>query len=103
MRDVGLLDSALARPAASFAGEHLYKTIFDKAAALIHSLLLNHPFADGNKRTATYLGYRFLEINGYLLKVSNKELVQFALNVESKKLDLPKISAWLKKHSRKQK
>lgn len=102
LRDVGLLQSALARPAASFAGEYLYKTIFDKAAALLYSLLLNHAFADGNKRTATYFAYRFLEINGYVLKVSNKELAQFALDVESKKLDLRRTSSWLKKYSKRQ-
>ena len=52
IRDFGLLHSAIERPKASFAGKDLYQDIFTKAAALVHSLVLNHPFIDANKRTA---------------------------------------------------
>ena len=52
MRDFGLLHSAVERSRASFGGEDLYPDIFSKAAALLHSLILNHPFIDGNKRTS---------------------------------------------------
>jgi len=52
IRDVGLLESAAGRPRASFGGKDLYPNIFLKASVLVHSLLLNHPFVDGNKRTA---------------------------------------------------
>lgn len=103
IRDFGLLDSALNRPAHSFGGVYLYETIFEKAAALIHSLLLNHPFVDGNKRTSTFLAYRFLLINNYKMETTNKELVKFALNIESKKLNLERIAKWLKSHSKKTK
>ena len=58
-----LLYSAIERPKATFGGDDLYETIFDKAAALIHSLILNHPFVDGNKRTAFVSLARFLYIN----------------------------------------
>lgn len=101
IRDTGLLDSALNRPAHSFGGVYLYKTIFEKTAALMYSLLLNHPFVDGNKRTSTYLAYRFLLINNYKLQTTNKNLVKFALDIESKKLNLEKIAKWLKSHSKK--
>jgi len=101
VRDLGLLDSALNRPFHSFAGTDLYENIFEKTAALIHSLLLNHPFVDGNKRTSTYLGYRFLQINNYTFTATNNQLVKFALDIESKKLDLAGIAKWLKAHSRK--
>lgn len=101
IRDFALLESALFRPAASFGGQDLYPTIFEKAAALVHSLLLNHQFVDGNKRTATFLVYRFLMINGYKFSVSNKELVQFTLDIEAKKLDLAGISSWLRNNSKK--
>ncbi len=53
IRDVGLLQSAVARPRATFEGEDLYPDVCSKAAALMHSLINNHPFVDGNKRTGT--------------------------------------------------
>lgn len=101
IRDVGLLDSALNRPTHSFGGVYLYKTIFEKAAALIHSLIFNHPFVDGNKRISTFLTYRFLLINNYKLEVTNKDLVKFALGIESKKINLEGIAKWLKSHTKK--
>lgn len=101
LRDLNLLDSAIKRPQSSFMGTDLYPTLFNKAAALMHSILLNHPFIDGNKRTATVSMSYFLHLNGYELEVGQKELVNFALSVESKKLDLEQISKWLKDHSEK--
>ena len=99
IRDLGLLESALQRPQASFMGVDLYATLFDKAAALIHSILLNHPFLDGNKRTATVSVARFLYVNEFKLTVIQNELVKFALEVEAKILDLEQIPKWLKEHS----
>jgi len=99
VRDLPLLESAMQRPQASFYGEDLYVGIFDKAAALMHSLILNHPFIDGNKRTGTVATAGFLHFNGHDLKLTQKELVEISLLVESKKLDLEQISKWLKDHS----
>ena len=101
IRDLNLLISAISRPQASFAGEDLYSDLFDKAAAFIHSLILNHPFLDGNKRTAIVSGARFLYVNCYLFNAGNSELVVAALKIESKKWDISKISSWLKKNSKK--
>ena len=103
IRDFTLLHSAIFRPQASFGGKDLYPTIFDKASALIHSLLLNHPFNDGNKRAALASCERFLNINGIAVTASQKEKVQFTLNIESKKLNLEGIAKWLMTHSRKTK
>lgn len=99
IRDIALLQSAIERPKSSFMGEDLYPTIFDKVAALIHSILLNHPFIDGNKRTSMVAGSYFLHLNGFELKVEQHQLVEAALNIESKKWDLEQISKWLKDHS----
>ena len=55
VRDLGLLESAVYRPQTTFDAQDLYLSIFDKAAALLQSLLKNHPFIDGNKRTALSL------------------------------------------------
>lgn len=59
LRDLGLLESALMRPQATFDEADLYKSLFDKGAALLHSLLMNHQFVDGNKRTAMFLCHDF--------------------------------------------
>lgn len=99
VRDLNLLDSAIQRPESSFMGDDLYPTIFDKVAALMHSILLNHPFVDGNKRTATASAAYFLYLNGYELEVTQEEMVQLALRVESKKIDLEQIAKWFKEYS----
>jgi len=100
IRELALLESAVFRPQSTFAGEELYSTIFDKASALIHSLVLNHPFVDGNKRTATASMLVFLEINGLTLKVGQKELLKTVLKIESKDMDIEEIADWLKKNSK---
>jgi len=101
LRDIALLESAVYRSQATFGGIDLYPSIFEKAGALVHSLLLNHPFVDGNKRTAIASMLVFLEINGYLFSVTQRELVKTALSIENKKWNIEKISLWLKKHSKK--
>ncbi|MCC3653662.1 type II toxin-antitoxin system death-on-curing family toxin [Streptomyces sp. S07_1.15] len=68
VRDAGLLESAVHRPSAAMYGEEAYPDIFDKAAALLQSLAVNHPFFDGNKRTAWLSCATFLAINGIQLR-----------------------------------
>lgn len=101
IRDLGLLQSAIARPQSAFGGQDLYPSIFDKAAALFHSLMFNHAFVDANKRTTITSTARFLALNGCELQSTDRELVDFPLNVENNHLSLEEISAWLKKHSKK--
>lgn len=99
VRALDLLDSAIHRPQSSFMGDDLYPTLFHKAAALMHSILLNHPFIDANKRTSTVSMAYFLHLNGYDIEVGQKELVELALKVESKQMDLEQISKWLTEHA----
>lgn len=101
LRDLGLLESAVARPQASFGGQDLYPNIFLKGGALIHGILRNHPFVDGNKRTSMYSAMTFLELNGYQFKAEQKEIVVFALKVENDKLSVEEIAKWLKEHTKK--
>jgi len=101
IRDLGLIQSAIAKPQSSFGGEDLYPYILDKSAALFHSLIFNHAFVDGNKRTAIASTARFLAKNGYELDVNEKEFVKFTLRVENKHLTIKEIADWLKKHSKK--
>ena len=100
VRDVGLLESAVARPKATFDRQELYKDIFEKAAALMESLINNHPFVDGNKRTGIACTVLFLKQNGILFSAKNRELETFTLRVASSKIGLPEIANWLKNHSR---
>lgn len=99
VRDFGLLHSAVERPKATFDNQDLYPTVFNKAAALLQSLTLNHPFTDGNKRTAWLSTKRFLFLNQFHLRAIKMEAVEFMLEVDNEKLSLSKISSWLKKHS----
>lgn len=99
IRDLGLIESAVARPKATFGGEYLYPSLFDKAAALLQSLLKNHAFVDGNKRTALTSASIFLEKNHYKLINHHKEEVEFAIRVDNGNLTIKQISNWLKEHS----
>ena len=72
IRDLGMLLSALGRPQATFQGKDLYSDLFSKAAALMDSLVRNHPFIDGNKRTAITSTAIFLRINGFHLDVTER-------------------------------
>jgi death-on-curing protein len=98
IRDLGLLHASSERPKASFAGKDLYSTLFEKAAALAHSIILNHPFLDGNKRTALASMTLFLELNGVFLSITQEEAVWFSTWIESQKPSLKEIAAWLIKH-----
>lgn len=101
VRDIGMLLSALGRTQATFDGKELYPDIMLKAAALIDSLVRNHPFVDGNKRTAITASALFLRLNGYLLQVENREMVRFALACAQSQLSLVEIAEWFRKYSKK--
>lgn len=103
VRDVGLVQSAVARPQATVYGQEAYRGIWDKAAALLHSLASNHGFMDGDKRVAWVAAWTFLEINGHPLDpgfdVDAAE--KFMLSVADGKIDsVFEVSAELKKYSR---
>lgn len=101
VREVGLLQSSAERAKTSFGGHELYKSVFEKAGAYMHSLAMYHVFLDGNKRTAIAAAARFLDLNNYELTASNKEIENFAIRVVTKRLEISDISTWLKKHSKK--
>ncbi len=101
IRDLTLLQSALARPMATFDNNALYPDLFSKAASVMHSLIKNHPFTDGNKRTAIAAASIFLLRNNYSLKASNKELERFTLKVASENVELQEMAYWFKRHSTK--
>ena len=94
LRDVGLLASAVARPRAAFAGAELYPSLDAKAAALMQSLILNHPFLDGNKRTGITAAALFLLGNGRRLTADNAELERFSYAVTNGQVALAGMSLW---------
>ena len=98
VRDFSLLHSAVERCKATFNGQSLYPTLFSMAAALLQSLCMNHPFSDGNKRTAWASTKRFLWINGYHLLTKPKEGADFMVRVDNEKPDLKTIASWLRSH-----
>ena len=98
IRDIDLLASALGRPQATFGGKDLYPSIFLKTAAMIQSILLNHPFVDANKRTALATGEYFLYLNKKEIKATQDEKVEFPLWVENKKPSIEEIASWIKNH-----
>ena len=100
VRDIGLLESAIARPFQTFGGENLYKTVFEMAAALGESLIINHPFVDGNKRTGL-LGMLSLLLEYNLsLKATEEETYNFTIKISTGEIKFEEIVIWLKNNSK---
>ncbi len=96
--NMGGLESALAQPKMTFAGEELYPTIVEKASALSFSLIKNHPFIDGNKRIGHAAMEVFFILNGFEINAAVDEQEQLILQVASGKLGRDEFSEWLRSH-----
>lgn len=99
VRDRTVLESAVARPQASAFGQDAYPTIYEKAAALLHSLILNHPFVDGNKRSGTVALVAFLQQNDVQPDWEIQDAYSFIIAVAEGKHDVPTIAAWLRSNT----
>ena len=97
IRDMGALESALAQPRMTFGGE-LYLTLAEKAAALGFSLIMNHPFVDGNKRAGHAAMETFLVLNGYEIEATVDEQEGIILRVASGKFGRNEFTNWLRGH-----
>ena len=93
-----LLESAAGRPKMAIGGQELYPTLEEKAAALMHSLIANHPFVDGNKRTAFLATQEFLRLNNHQIVATNEELLEFTLAIAEGWLEFHEIVDWLCSH-----
>ena len=98
MRDMGLLRSALNAPFQAFGGKEVYPSLLSKAAAMCRSVISNHPFIDGNKRTGIHVMLIFLEINGIQSEYAQKELIDLGLGVAAGNFDINDIFNWLSDH-----
>lgn len=99
-RDGGALEAALARPQMTFGGEDLYPELVDKAAALMHSLVMNHPFVDGNKRVGAHACILFLLTNAVEPVFSAAELTDITMAVARGEVTAEALSIWLRQRSR---
>jgi death-on-curing protein len=95
VRDLGLLDSAVARPRSSAFGTDSYPTVHLKAAALLQSIVGNHALVDGNKRLGWLATVVFLDINGETVALSDAEAFDLVVSVADGDLDLDDIAARL--------
>ncbi|MGB5297701.1 MAG: type II toxin-antitoxin system death-on-curing family toxin [Thiogranum sp.] len=95
VRDLGLLESALYRPRTGY-----YADLAEMAAALFESLIMNHPFVDGNKRVAFFATDVFLRLNGYKLKVDAKKANRFLIGLlENDCCTFDQLLPWIRKHT----
>jgi len=99
MRSPELLDSAVHQAYQTYGGHDLYPTPFDKAAALIRSLTSNHPFLDGNKRTAWLAAWVLLRANNIRIVATTEEIVDLMVAVATRKLEVEDISNFLLDHA----
>ncbi|MFN5856692.1 MAG: type II toxin-antitoxin system death-on-curing family toxin [Pseudanabaenaceae cyanobacterium] len=98
LRDIGLLESAVNQPRMTFGEQELYPTIIDKASALCFSIVMNHPFVDGNKRTGHAAMETFLVLNKLEISASTDEQEQIILNLASGELRRGAFTEWLQQN-----
>jgi death on curing protein len=99
LRDLGLLQSALAMPAAGFGGRYLHSDLLEMAAAYLFHIVQNHPFIDGNKRTGTVATIVFLALNGIELQADETQLEQLVIDVAKGKAGKSSVADFLRKNS----
>jgi death-on-curing protein len=97
VRDIGALLSAVAQPRVSFAGKDLYPTLEEKAAALMFSLIQNHPFMDGNKRLGHAAAEALLALNGVQLLASVDDAEKVVLEVAAGKCSREQLLSWVRR------
>ena len=99
IRDKNLLASAVKTPFQTFMGNDLYPSIYDKAAQLCYGIANNHPFTDGNKRTALHSMYVYLIINGYDITATQQDVENLIINVAAGRMHNTELSKWLQKNT----
>ena len=99
IRDKSLLASAVNAPFQTFMGNDLYPSIYDKAAQLCYGIANNHPFTDGNKRTALHSMYVYLIINGYDITATQQDVENLIINVAAGRMNNTELSKWLQENT----
>jgi death-on-curing protein len=96
-----MLASIAQKPRTNFDDRELYPDMFIKAAVIYEAIVNYRVFVDGNKRTGFAAMARFLDINSYVLKVSDKEIENYTVSIATNNPHLEDVAAWIKKHSKK--
>lgn len=96
IRDLGLLTSAIEMPKSAFGGEDLHPTVFDKAAAYLFHIAKNHPFIDGNKRSASFTSLLFLRINGIRLLLDQSQYELLVIGVAEGLISKTQVASYYK-------
>ena len=99
IRDENLLASAVNTPFQTFMGSDLYPSLYDKAAQLCYGIANNHPFTDGNKRTALHSMYVYLIINGIDITASQQEVENLIINVAAGNMTNTELAEWLRENT----
>lgn len=99
VRDENLLASAVNTPFQTFMGNDLYPSIYDKAAQLCYGLANNHPFTDGNKRTALHSMYVYLIINGFDIMATQQDVENMIINVAAGNMTNTELAQWLRENT----
>lgn len=99
LRDSDLLESAIGRPYQTFDNKELYQTPIEKAAAIMESIVKNHPFVDGNKRTGYVLGRLLLMNSGMDIHASEDEKYELVIKISEGRIDYDEIKGWLNENS----
>ena len=99
VRDLGLLESALAMPAATFGDDFLHASLDEQAAAYLFHLVKNHPFVDGNKRTGLVAMLAFLGLNGRRLEAPDDDLTDLVLGVAEGRVTKAEVAVFVRRHS----
>jgi len=100
IRDIGLLQSAVAMPQASFGGQFLHADLFERAAAYLFHIVQNHPFVDGNKRVGAMAAFTFLKLNGLTLTAPDTDFENVILLVAQGELTKADVAEFFRKHAR---
>ena len=100
VRDLGLLQSALAQPCGTFGGQFLHANLMEMAAAYLFHLVQNHPFTDGNKRVGLVATLVFLEFNGKEIDAPDADLETLVLSVAQGQANKTAISSFLQQHEK---
>lgn len=103
VRDIGLLQSAVAMPQAQYGSQYLHSDLYEMAAAYLYHIALNHPFIDGNKRVGAMAADVFLLMNGIFPTMDEDAWANLVLEVAQRKMEKPEIAAFFRKHSKKSK
>ena len=100
LRDLCLLQSAMAVPAAGFGGRYLHTDLFEMAAAYLFHIAQNHPFVGGNKRTGAVASLVFLSLNNVELEADEEDFESIVLGVAEGKIDKASVAEFFRKNSR---